>query len=172
MNVHISQTPVHNAMKKSLRPPALVLSLCVTTSAFAADPIDYPDGYRQWTHVKSMTIQPGHPLENPFLGIHHIYANRKALAGLKAGRYEDGASFVFDQLAYESRDKASIEGARVLLGVMVKDRARFPATGGWGYEGWAGDSRTERLVSDGGVSCHGCHSQMRDRDFVFTQWRR
>ena len=158
-------------MKHIASQMALGLSLCLASTTFAVDLIDYPEGYRQWTHVKSMTIHPGHPLENPFLGIHHVYANRKALEGLKGGVYENGAIFVFDQLRFESKGKASAEGPRVLLGVMVKDRARFPSTGGWGYEGWARDSRTERLVNDGGTSCHGCHAQQRDSDYVFTKWR-
>ena len=39
--------------------------------------VDYPEGYRQWTHLKSMVIQKGHPLANPFEGIHHVYATRR-----------------------------------------------------------------------------------------------
>ncbi len=45
---------------------ALVLGLiCVaaTTSALAADPqVPYPQGYRDWHHVKSMVIEEGHPM--------------------------------------------------------------------------------------------------------------
>ena len=44
----------------------------------AADPVPYPKGYRQWTHVKSMVIQPGHALYEAFGGIHHLYANRRS----------------------------------------------------------------------------------------------
>jgi len=124
-----------------------------------------------WTHVKSMTIHEGHGLENPFLGIHHVYANRLALEGLKSNRFGNGSILVFDQLTSKSADKASVEGERVLIGVMVKDSLRFPETNGWGYEAWAGDSRTERLVKGGGASCHGCHAQQRDRDYVFSQRR-
>lgn len=158
-------------MKQYLAKIAVGMLLASSTAAFAADLIDYPDGYRQWTHVKSMTVHKGHPLETPFLGIHHIYANGKALQGLRAGDYEDGSIFVFDQLQYETEDKSSTEGPRVLLGVMVKDRSRFAKTDGWGYEGWSGDSREERLVKDGGASCHACHTQRKDRDYVFSQWR-
>ena len=38
--------------------------------------VDYPEGYRQWVHLKSMLIEPGHPLENPFQGIHHVYGKK------------------------------------------------------------------------------------------------
>ena len=63
--------------------------------------VDYPTGYRSWQHVKSMIIQPGHPLENPFGGIHHVYGNSKAMSGLISGKYEEGAYFVFDLLNYD-----------------------------------------------------------------------
>jgi hypothetical protein len=150
---------------------ALTLALIVADDSLAADPVGYPEGYRDWTHVKSMVIHPGHPLEQPFLGIHHVYANPKALAGLSSGQYEDGALFVFDQLEFRTEEGASSEGDRVLLGIMGKDRKRHPDTGGWGFEAWKGASRTDRLVTDGGASCFGCHTQVQDRDFVFTQWR-
>lgn len=159
-------------MKKHIYDKAIVATaLALSAQVYASDAIEYPDGYRQWTHVKSMTIHKGHALETPFLGIHHVYANDKALSGLQSHDYEDGAAFAFDQLEYQTKDKASIEGPRVLLGIMVKDNARFPETGGWGYEAWAGDSRSERLVKDGGASCHGCHMQRKEQDFIFTEWR-
>ncbi len=37
-----------------------------------AKQVSYPEGYRQWTHVKSMVIQTGHPLFDSFGGTHHI----------------------------------------------------------------------------------------------------
>jgi len=54
--------------------------------------VQYPDGYRGWVHVKSMVIQKGHPLYDSFGGIHHIYANKKALEALKKkNTFPDGA---------------------------------------------------------------------------------
>ncbi len=158
-------------MKTTLTTCLLGLAIALNGTAAIADAIDYPDGYRLWAHVKSMTIHKGHPLETPFLGIHHVYANEKALAGLKNGQFDDGSKLVFDQLQSHDADKASVEGDRVLIGMMVKDRQRFPKTNGWGYEAWSKNSRTERLVSDDGVSCHACHAQQKDRDFVFSEWR-
>ena len=80
----------------------LVAILAFAGTSLGADLIDYPNGYRLWAHTKSMTIHKGHPLENPFLGIHHIYANDRALAGLKTDKFEDGSVLVFDLL--ESKD--------------------------------------------------------------------
>lgn len=145
--------------------------LLVASSAQAADSVDYPDGYRTWTHVKTMVLHEGHPLENPFLGIHHVYGNELAISGSKTGQFNDGAVLVFDLLEYTTQDNASTEGDRVLVGVMVKDNARYPSTGGWGFEGFAGDSQSERLVNDGGQSCFACHASQKDNDYVFTHWR-
>jgi len=150
---------------------ALGALLPVSASGSCSDLIDYPHGYRMWTHVKSMTIEKGHPLENPFLGIHHVYANGRALDGLRRGQFEDGSVLIFDQLQSRDAGHASTEGERVLIGVMIKDSPRFPDTDGWGYEAWADGDRSRRLVSDGGASCHACHAQQKDRDFVFSKWR-
>ena len=142
--------------------------------AQAAEPVAYPEDYRDWTHVKSMVIYDDHPLADPFKGIHHVYANDAAQAGLASGDYADGAAFAFDQLAFVTKGSSSAEGGRVLLGLMVKDRARFPDTGGWGFEGWRGGSRVDRLVGDGGAgcfSCFGCPTQVQEQDYVFTRWR-
>ena len=131
--------------------------------------VPYPEDYRNWVHLKSMIIKPGHALENPFQGIHHIYANQKALQGLKQGGYSDGAVLAFDLLHYVEKDKAIQEGERKLLGVMHKDAKKYPETGGWGFEGFAANSKTERLTKDNGASCFACHSPQKDDDYVFSQ---
>lgn len=133
--------------------------------------VPYPEGYRHWHHVKSMVIQPGHALEDPFGGIHHIYANDPAVQGLKTGDYPDGAVLVFDLLEYQASDNSLIEGTRKLVGVMLRDKARFTATGGWGFEGFAGDSHTQRLTTDGGQSCFGCHAPQESSQYVYSKMR-
>ena len=153
---------------------ALVLVLA-SASALAADPapVPYPEGYRNWTHVKSMVIQPGHPLYDAFGGIHHLYANAKALEGYRSGKFPTGAVIAFDLLEAKSGDNAVQEGARKVVGVMHKDGKRWKATGGWGYEGFKGDSKTERAVgANAAGACHACHTQQKERDFVFSGYRK
>lgn len=133
--------------------------------------VPYPEGYRSWFHTKSMLIQPGHALADPFQGIHHIYANPKALRGLKNGSYEDGAVLVFDLLKYHEKDLTIQEGDRKLTGVMYKDATKYAATGGWGFEGFSGNSSTERLVKDGGKSCFACHTSEKTKGYVFSEIR-
>jgi len=134
--------------------------------------VAYPDGYRDWTHVKSMVLQPGHPLYEGFGGIHHIYANDKALRALRdGGAFPDGAVLVFDLLEAIEADAAISEGARKVVGVMERDAKRFSATGGWGFEGFKGDTR-ERVVTDAAGQCFACHESGAADDFVFSEYRR
>src|SRR5690242_4804596 len=107
----------------------------VTALALAAAPggVPYPTNYRQWTHVKSMVIEPGHALHASFGGIHHLYANDAAMKGYRDGRFPDGAVIAFDLLDAQSADHAVTEGKRKVLGVMHRDAKKFATTGGWGF---------------------------------------
>jgi hypothetical protein len=133
--------------------------------------VKYPEGYRGWTHVKSMVIEEGHPLHNAFGGIHHVYANKKALDGLEKNNYRNGAVFVFDLLEASKKDNAVTEGARKVVGVMEKDHKKFPSTGGWGFEAFKGDT-TERAVKDQKADCFACHETEKQTDFVFSKYRK
>jgi hypothetical protein len=158
-----------------MRTVALLVLLAATAavSATGAPPVPYPEGYRQWAHVKSMVIQPGHALYEAFGGIHHLYANAKAMQGYqRGGKFPDGAVIVFDLLDARSADNSVQEGARKVVGVMHKDAKKYAATGGWGYEGFKGDSKTDRAVAgNAAAACHGCHQAQKDKDFVFSAWR-
>jgi hypothetical protein len=131
-------------------------------------PVPYPEGYRTWKHVKSMVILEGHALFDPFGGIHHIYANSRALRGLESGRYSDGSVLVFDLLEAVADTAAYVEGPRKFIGVMHKNAKRYAETGGWGFEAFAGDSKTGRLPTNNGKDCHLCHTDAAETDLVFT----
>ena len=98
--------------------------------------IPFPSGYRDWTHVKSGLIDdPAHPAFARYGGVHHIYANPKAMTGYRTGNFPDGAILVYDLHTLVPLPDGSIDqGERRHLDVMVKDRARFAETRGWGYE--------------------------------------
>jgi hypothetical protein len=143
--------------------------------ALAADPapVAFPEGYRNWAHVKSMVIEQGHPLYEAFGGIHHLYANKQALQGYRSGKFPDGSVIVFDLLEAKHGGNALQEGARKVLGVMQKDAQKWKETGGWGFEGFKGDSKTERAVgANAAAACFQCHTSQRDRDFVFSGYRK
>lgn len=143
-------------------------------SAFATDrgdDVDYPSAFRSWQHVKTGIIQPGHALEKSFGGIHHIYANEKAMQGLTGERYEEGAVLVFDLLDYNNSDYTIVEGARKRIDVMQYDIQLFADTGGWGYSSFLGDSKTERVEQDVATACYACHLSVKTTDYVFSQYR-
>ena len=133
--------------------------------------VSYPHDYRDWTHVKSMLITPEHPLADPFHGIHHIYANDIAMDGYRHGEFADGAVIAFDLLEYDQSEAAITEGKRKLVGVMRRDAGAYATTAGWGFEAFAGDSTTARLVEDGGAQCFACHQAQRQADYVFSAYR-
>jgi len=151
---------------------ALSLIALAAPVAAAEPTVHYPEGYRDWHHVKSMVIEEGHPLFEAFGGIHHLYANEAAMGGYKAGTFPDGAVIVFDLLEATRADNAVIEGARKVVGVMHKDAARYAATGGWGFEGFAGGDPAKRVVGDDAAdACFACHAPEKDHDYVFSRLR-
>ncbi|MDH4260590.1 MAG: cytochrome P460 family protein [Gammaproteobacteria bacterium] len=150
----------------------LLFLACAAPAAAADTAVPYPEGYRDWRHLKSMVIEDGHPLYAPFGGIHHLYANDKAVRGYKKGKFPDGSVIVFDLLEAQRADNAVTEGARRVTGVMHKDAKKFASTGGWGFEGFAGDSKTERAVgANAATACYACHTSQQDHDYVFSRMR-
>ncbi len=152
-----------------------VVALVVIGVRLSSSPhpeVAYPEGYRSWTHVKTLILRPGHPLYDGFGGIHHVYANDVALPVLKAGsgKFPDGSVLVFDLFEAPEADNAISEGERKVTAVMVKDAKRYSQTGGWGFEAFKGSSR-ERIVKDPVKDCYTCHSGQAHRDYVFSQWR-
>ena len=163
---------------------AIFLALAVTCvmtwslSLWAApnDEIPYPTGYRQWTHVKSTIIGPKSSLYQQIGGIQHIYANEKGMEGYRTGRFPEGSILIYDFLKTEedaNNPGVVSEGARRFTSVMVKDSKRYAATGGWGFEEFRGDSQTDRMIgADAATKCYACHTSQKERDFVFSSYRK
>jgi len=161
---NLTATKMHSTLLVTVLLPALLLA--------ADDGVDYPESYRHWQHVKSMLIEPGHPLHAAFGGLHHIYANELAVQGYARGQFADGAVLVFDLLDVSTDDHAVTEAGRKVLGVMQKDAARYADTGGWGFEGFAGGDPEQRVVgADAATACFACHQPQAEADYVFSQWR-
>lgn len=148
--------------------------MLLARSATAADPaVAYPEGYRQWGHVKSMVIPAtGHALSSSFAGIHHVYVNQQGLAALRAGTpFPAGSVLVFDLLEAGVDAGATVEGPRKFIAVMTKGKTAYGTTGGWGFEAFKGDSHTERVVKDANGECFACHKSQAEHDYVFSRWR-
>ena len=134
------------------------------------DKISFPDGYRNWTHIKSAINNPSFATHS---GFHHIYANQKALQGYQTGKFADGAILVFDVLESIAQQNGDlIEGKRKLVDVMVKDSVKYIETGGWGYEEFIYQGVSEiKTLHPSKTQCFSCHTSQKNNDFVFSKYR-
>ena len=150
---------------------------CITTWSLSLwakpnDAVPYPTGYRLWTHVKAALIGPQSPAFENSGGIHHIYANEKAVEGYKTGKFPDGSVLVADFLETRESDGITTEGPRRRIDVMVKDSRRYTNTEGWGFEQFRGDSQTDRMITaQTATKCFDCHARQKEHDFVFSRFR-
>jgi len=144
----------------------------VVSAEEVKQPVDYPDGWRLWTHVKSMIVQEGNEAYRFAGGMHHIYANKQALAGLqKEASYADGAVLVFDLLiAEKNKDQTITEGPRKLVGVMQKDSKKFADTGGWGFAVFQDDTK-DQVPVDAKI-CFKCHEPHKETGYVISKFRK
>jgi hypothetical protein len=133
--------------------------------------VAYPDGFRDWKHVKSMVINKGHPLYDAVGGIHHIYGNKAAIKGYKTGRFADGSVIAFDLFEAVDKDNAVSEGGRKAVVVMSRDSKKHKATDGWGYQVFDPKSKKGGLDAKAQGECHACHMAQKDKDFVFSALR-
>jgi len=148
------------------------LLICFVLADAGTNTAAYPDGYRQWVHVKSTIISSQHSSFAVNGGIHHFYANPKALEGYKTGKFPDGSVLIDDLL--EAKDSGGVisEGGRRRLAVMTKDASRFAASGGWDFEIYKGDESSPALNAEGKAACFACHGKQQDRDSTFTLFRK
>lgn len=165
-----------SGLKRIVFTAAAIMGCSLSLWAKADDAIPYPGGYRQWTHVKSTIIGPKHPAYAQIGGIQHIYANEIALEGYRTGRFPEGSILIYDFLETRENDKApgvTNEGPRRFTSVMVKASKRYAETGGWGYEEFRGDSQTDRMVAqEAATKCFACHASQKERDYVFSTYRK
>jgi hypothetical protein len=141
--------------------------------------VPYPEGFRKWTFLHSTLTGPKAPLfakrpcEKPCTGgIFYFYANEKAMEGMRTGTYADGAIFADEVLEIHGNSEgAGKEGPRRGVGVMVKDRQKYAATGGWGFASYEGDGKTDILNAEAKQNCFQCHVPKKDKDYVFTSYR-
>jgi hypothetical protein len=151
----------------------LILTWVVNMWAGPNDIVAYPLDYRKWVHVRSALIDPKSPTAGRYGGLHHIYANDKAMQGYRAGQFPDGSVIVFDLLETRESAGTTVEGPRRFIDVMTRDGKRYAETGGWGFEEFAGDSQTERtLTAQARMQCYDCHARRKSYDFVFSTFRK
>lgn len=133
--------------------------------------VAYPDGYRTWTHVKSSVISPSHKSFAANGGFQHIYANAEANRGYQTRSFPEGSIIAFEWLDMTDTQGAFAEGPRRQLDVMVKDASRYSATGGWGFQRFMKDSKTELSTTLTPDQCFACHDKLKRDGLVLSTYR-
>jgi len=137
------------------------------------DTAPFPKDFRKWAHVKSVLVGSQSTAFATEGGIHHIYANEKALEGYKTSKFPDGSVIVYDLL--ETREIAgnTIEGPTRRIDVMVKQSELYSTTGGWEFMRFPGGNPTDgKLTAERQAVCAACHANGKDHDFVFSEFRK
>lgn len=153
--------------------PIAVLIVGFALSAQTDETPSFPKEFRRWAHVKSVLVGPQSKAFATEGGIHHIYANEKALQGYDSGKFPDGSVIVYDLLETKEVAGNTIEGQTRRVDVMVKQSERYASTGGWEFMSFSGsDEINGKLTPARQAACAGCHAQRKDHDFVFSEFRK
>jgi hypothetical protein len=137
------------------------------------------NGYESWE-----VISPSLPKD----GMKVIVGNPAMIAAYKSGGIAGGKSVpdgaVMAKIAWSTKDNPLLPGAALVpdalkkVQFMVKDARRFPDTDGWGYADFNYDVSSGTFTGVGNgpgfarAGCHQCHTRVKSRDFVFTEYAR
>ncbi len=134
--------------------------------------VPFPTEYRKWAVARSLVVGPENKSFAVNGGFHHYYANQKAMEGFRTGHFPDGSVVVDERLDVRQESGATFEGSGRSVAVMRKDATRYQNTGGWGFDIFAGEDRAQGASASVRAVCFSCHSQRKEHDFVFSEFRR
>jgi hypothetical protein len=157
------------------RPVTAALALAAVAGLVAAASADTdlspPAGYRQWFHVNTMIVDKTSPLFEALGGMHNVSVNAVGLPALEKGTaFPDQTMFVSDVHEFTVKDGSYVEGDRKILALMLKDAKKYAATGGWGFQAWAGGDPNKPLVTDAATQCFACHEPQKAHDYVYSTY--
>jgi cytochrome P460 len=153
--------------------PFVVLAVSFALLAQVDEAPSFPKEFRKWAHVKSVLVGPQSAAFATEGGIHHIYANGKALEGYDSGQFPDGSVIVYDLLETKEVAGNIIEGPTRRVDVMIKLGERYASTGGWQFMSFARNDQTNgELTAARQAACAGCHAHKKAHDFVFSEFRK
>ncbi len=132
-----------------------------------------PPGYRDWT-----LISVAHE-EGSLNDLRAILGNDVAITAAREGKlpYPDGtiiARLAWSYAPLEESEKAFGHPQSFVAGppkngvqFMVKDSAKYAATGGWGFAQFNDGKPASEAVHN---TCFPCHATVKARDFVFNRY--
>jgi hypothetical protein len=153
-----------------------VLDLATADSdngAASSSGVKLPDGYREWRLISVAHEEGG------LNDLRAILGNDVAIAASRNGAtpYPDGAviarlAWSYDPLQESEkvfgRSQSFVAGApKNGVQFMVKDSRKFASTGGWGFAQFDDGKLAPDKVQ---MTCFPCHSNVKDRDFVFNRY--
>ena len=123
-----------------------VLASSFSLWAQVDETVSFPKEFRKWATVKSVLVGPQSAAFATEGGIHHIYANDKALEGYDTGKFPDGSVIVYELLETKEVAGNTIEGPTRRVDVMPRQphhhqKARQPLrspTKSWGQAHFSG----------------------------------
>jgi hypothetical protein len=132
----------------------------------APNGIEFPSDYKNWKAISTSDRFDNHTLRV-------ILANDTGIQAIAQGRinpWPDGTTFA--KIAYWARDDGQGRlrtGAFFQVEFMIKDSRKYAATKGWGWARWRGLNLTPYGKNpEFSAECVGCHTPVRDADYVFT----
>lgn len=153
---------------------AVVSIMLLSTSAFSADTPVSPNGITMFHDYMSWkVIAPSYREDKGHIRI--TTGNETAVAALRAGKKPIPDGSVLAKVAWNAEKHASfpvatVPGSFVQVEFMVKDAAKYKATGGWGFARFVGNDLKPYGKDAGFVGeCYGCHLPVADNDFLFTR---
>ena len=150
---------------------AIGMIAIVAVAAEGAGNLQRPSGYRNWFHVNTMVVDKASPLFAVLGGMHNVHVNAAGEAALKKGEpCPNGTKFVIDLHDFALVDGAYTEGAIKGLALMEKDSKKYAATGGWGFQFWAGGDPKKPIVTDAATQCFACHQPKKSQDYVYSTY--
>ncbi len=144
-------------------------------TAAPAVAFELPPDYRDWG-----LISVAHE-EGSLNDLRAILGNEVAVKAAREGTlpYPDGAivaRLAWDYSPLPESERAFGRHQSYVAGVpkngiqfMIKDSAKYPSTGGWGYAQFNDGKPVEGSALD---ACYSCHKVVEDRDFVFNHYAR
>jgi hypothetical protein len=135
-------------------------------------------GYEAW-----QAIAPSQPADGLKLILGNAAMIKAYADGVPANgnAVPDGAAMA--KIIWTTKDSPLLPGTKVpdalrKVQFMLKDSGRFPDTDGWGYADFVYDAGANSFKGAGNgpgfakAGCHQCHTRVRTRDFVFTDYPR
>ncbi len=131
--------------------------------------VTLPVGYRNWELVAPAL--EGEPLNE----LRAVVGNAVAMEAYRAGTlpFPDGSMLVklaWKRVQSPEFEPASVPGSATTVQVMVKDSAKYGASGGWGFGRFIDGQPVDQAQHE---TCFACHeAQVQGHDYVFTRYAR